>query len=506
MRKSRTYQDAIAALNGLQSNAQTIEKARKERDVNANKNIPWMEKLVRIINIEPVDLDRLNIIHVSGTKGKGSTCAFTESLLRRSGYRTGFFSSPHLVAVRERIRLDGVPLAEDVFTRYFWDVHDALRDGCQPEEMPPYFKFLTVMSFYVFLQEKVDVAVVEVGIGGTFDSTNVIKHPTVCGVSSLGYDHMSILGETLPEIARHKAGIFKPGVPAVTVRQPEEAMMVLQKHAESLSCPLYVVPQLNQYPTEDNIPIDLGLEGPVQEWNASLALQLCRIWLERTQKPHAHSRSENEVPNQKENLRFEQSSKVEECEPFLVTSALRTALKECRWPGRFHRFSQKNLDFFIDGAHTKESVAFCAGWFRKSALSKDSKKVLIFNSTADRKIEDLLSPLINCGFNVALFCPNILEVVKVNAASDQANFTVNRDQQLARCGKQKILWEELNGVKQRKDSVAEAICFDSVKDTLAWLEDFAENNDGKVEILVTGSLHLVGAVLSVLDPTLENVL
>lgn len=102
-----------------------------------------------------MDLDRLNIIHVSGTKGKGSTCAFTESLLRYLGYRTGFYSSPHLVAVRERLRLDGVPLAEDVFTRYFWDVYDALRDGCLAEEMPPYFKFLTVMSFYVFLQEKV---------------------------------------------------------------------------------------------------------------------------------------------------------------------------------------------------------------------------------------------------------------------------------------------------------------------------------------------------------------
>ena len=365
--------------------------------------------------------------------------------------------------------------------------------------------FSTYLKLAGFFQ--VDVAVVEVGIGGTFDSTNVIRNPIVCGVSSLGYDHMSILGQTLPEIARHKAGIFKPGVPVVTVPQPKEAMSVLQQHAESLSCSLHIVPHFNEYRTEDGSPVSLGLEGPVQQWNASLALQLCKIWLARTQNTHVESRSENRGIDQKENMKFEEGSKEDGCEPFLITSVLSAALKRCRWPGRFQRFSRKNLDFFIDGAHTKESVVLCSEWFRKSTSSKSSRKLLVFNSTADRKIDDLLSPLTSCNFDAALFCPNVLEAAKTDAASDSANFTVDRDQQLARCEKQKTVWEDLNGLGRTHENylVGGAKCFSSVKEAMLWLDGFAENNQGKIEVLVTGSLHLVGAVLSVLDPTLENV-
>jgi len=171
-----------------------------------------MRSFTERAGVKMEDLDKLSIIHISGTKGKGSTCAFCESILRHKGLKTGFYSSPHLMEVRERIRINGKPLPKEKFAKYFFDCWDNLcnnGDGQGKADMPAYFRFLTLMSFHVFLQEKVDVAVIEVGIGGAYDSTNIIRKPVVCGVTSLGMDHVITLGGTLESIAWQKAGIFK---------------------------------------------------------------------------------------------------------------------------------------------------------------------------------------------------------------------------------------------------------------------------------------------------------
>lgn len=113
-------------------------------------------------------MDTLSAVHIAGTKGKGSTCAFLESILRHSGYKTGFYSSPHLVSVRERIALNGKPISHELFARHFWECWDRLQSTMTPEhpEMPSYFRFLTLMAFKVFLEEKVDIAIIETGVGG----------------------------------------------------------------------------------------------------------------------------------------------------------------------------------------------------------------------------------------------------------------------------------------------------------------------------------------------------
>nr|XP_022322948.1 folylpolyglutamate synthase, mitochondrial-like [Crassostrea virginica] len=122
----RRAQEAVTKLNTLQSNAQTLEKIRQQRGKRSEQNIPNMIKFVERVGITLDDVDRLSVIHVSGTKGKGSTCAFCESILRHQGYRTGFFSSPHLVEVRERLRINGIPISREKFTEYFWDVFGKL--------------------------------------------------------------------------------------------------------------------------------------------------------------------------------------------------------------------------------------------------------------------------------------------------------------------------------------------------------------------------------------------
>lgn len=167
------YKNAISCLNKLQSNASSIKESvvsgTTGQDVKFKDTITYLERSGLTLN----DLDRLSVIHVSGTKGKGTTCALTETLLRSYGVKTGFFSSPHLISVTERIRINGVPISEKMFTKYFWKVWNNLENG--KNEMPAYFKFLTILCFHIFLEENVEAAILEVGIGGEYDSTNIVR-------------------------------------------------------------------------------------------------------------------------------------------------------------------------------------------------------------------------------------------------------------------------------------------------------------------------------------------
>jgi folylpolyglutamate synthase len=202
-------------------------------------SLPEMREWLRRINYSTSDLNKLNMIHVTGTKGKGSTCAFVSSILQHlyPSKRVGLFTSPHLKAVNERIQVNSTPIKEDLFARYFWDVWDRLErsavvEGLDKERKPVYFRFLTLMAWHAFLDLGVDTAVFEVGVGGEYDSTNIVEKPTATGVTSLGIDHVTVLGNTLESIAWHKGGIYKQGVAALTVDQPAGALEVLRQRAE----------------------------------------------------------------------------------------------------------------------------------------------------------------------------------------------------------------------------------------------------------------------------------
>ena len=181
-------------------------------------------------------------VHIAGTKGKGSTAAMVNSILGVAGYRTGFYSSPHLHTFRERIRLGGEPVSEDVFTGLVAKLAPAAAELERETDLGPVtlFEFMTAMAFQCFADEKVDFQTIEVGLGGRLDATNVVE-PEVCAITSVSLDHMAILGDTVEEIAADKAGIIKPGIPVVVAPQRPGALEVILAAAEEKRAPATVV-------------------------------------------------------------------------------------------------------------------------------------------------------------------------------------------------------------------------------------------------------------------------
>lgn len=522
------YEEAMDALSSL------ITKRSRADKSNKGDRFDFLFDYLKMLDLdEPIS--RMNVIHVAGTKGKGSTCTFAESILRNCGFHTGLFTSPHLIDVRERFRLDGVDICEEKFLAYFWWCWDRLKEKTSDDiPMPTYFRFLALLAFKIFAAEQVDVAILEVGLGGKYDATNVVQKPIVCGITSLGYDHMEILGNTLGEIAGENAGIFKQGVPAFTVHQPDEAMRVLEEKASQLDVHLQVAPLLDVSLLNG---LHLGLSGEHQYLNAGLAIALCSTWLQRT----GHI---------KVNYLDQTSSLPEQFIKGLTTATLQGRAQIV--PDRLIDIeSPGDLVFYMDGAHSPESMEVCAKWFclaikeenKQQNLSnhrhdnssadhklvdssgcktpmKNSTQILLFNCMSVRDPQLLLPRLINtCAnhgvhFKKALFVPNISVYNKVwSSASPPTDLEVDLSWQLTL---QKV-WENLiksekGGDAKNADLVCEgeddkercvrtsenSTVFPSLPLAIKWLRDTVQQHKSvRFQVLVTGSIHLMGDVLRI---------
>ncbi|XP_075041257.1 folylpolyglutamate synthase, mitochondrial isoform X2 [Mixophyes fleayi] len=551
------HKDAIRTLNTLQTNASYLDQVKRQRH-DPREQLAAMKVFLERSGLQVEDLDQLNIIHVTGTKGKGSTCAFTEKILRNCGLKTGFYSSPHLVQVRERICINGQPISKELFSKYFWQVYNRLEETKNDGvcSMPPYFRFLTIMAFHVFLQEKVDLAVLEVGIGGAYDCTNIIRKPIVCGVSSLGIDHTAILGDTIEKIAWQKGGIFKPGVPAFTVPQPAGPLEVLKDRAQEIGCHLYMCPDLAEYEQED-VTLHLGLAGDHQKTNASLALQLAQTWLRQQGcQGFGAVKPWRKYPSVKWPLPMASA--------FRPTLPMVQGLQDTVWLGRTQVLKHGPISYYIDGAHTSSSIKACVRWFQERALNEEKAemgsvvRVLVFNATGDRDTAALLKLLHPCDFDYAVFCPNISEVSGVGIA-DQQNYNVTLENVLTRClenqKKWNLLMEEQSCSGHWSSSLpvsalirdsprgaplllapsserllnSNSLVLPSISHALQWatqgrdpdfpcqdtnlhLHHHPVASSGSlllreaahVQILITGSLHLVGGALKLLDQSLTQ--
>ncbi|KAF8209410.1 FolC bifunctional protein [Mycena galopus ATCC 62051] len=489
---SRTYRDAVDSLNSLQSNAAALEQARAalaEGRLTA-LDIPQMIEYLGIIGYKPADLNALNVIHITGTKGKGSTSAFTESILReaRPEWTTGesgLYTSPHLLTVRERIRINGRPLSEEDFTKYFFEVWDRMTENKTRVETtpdkPPFFRFMTLVAYHTFLSMKVDVSILEVGIGGTYDSTNLVPKPVTTGITSLGIDHVSVLGKTLGEIAWHKGGIFKEGVPAFTVSQPAEALDVLRQQAKDLKSSefnvLSTIPGLSK--------IKLGLAGTHQTINATLAVYLARSFL--------NSRG---------------SALSEE----ILTNDFVRGLENTRWPGRCQTVPDpvfSKTTWYLDGAHTLDSISCGTDWFvspgvgLRADAGKKENRILIFNCTNDRSGSTFLGSIYShittqlklfnsdedasSFFDHVIFCPNVTYVdggFKAETMTDPADF--------AQLKTHASDWSSMIPTFPAANTHVLA----SIEHAVNLVRQI-ESDAGNANVLVVGSLHLVGGVFEV---------
>ncbi|GAY52256.1 hypothetical protein CUMW_140510 [Citrus unshiu] len=524
------YEEALDALSSL-----ITKRSRADKSNNGDR-FELLSDYLKILDLD-VAISQLKVIHVAGTKGKaniismsfdmssffsfstgkGSTCTFTESILRNCGFRTGLFTSPHLIDVRERFRLDGDDISEDKFLAYFWWCYDRLKEKATEDiPMPSYFRFLALLAFKIFTAEQIDVAILEVGLGGRFDATNVVQKPVVCGISSLGYDHMEILGNTLGEIAGEKAGIFKYGVPAFTVPQPEEAMRVLEENASKLDVPLQVVPPLDASLLNG---LKLGLEGEHQYMNAGLAVALSSTWLQRTsQLGINYLDTTSPLPEQ-----FIQG---------LTMANLQGRAQIV--PDRYtNSETSGDLVFYLDGAHSPESMEICARWFSLAIKEENQQETFDFqppNSSGssnglpqrqhDGKIRknsaQLKHLIVTVGvyFKKALFVPNASVYNKVGShALPPTETQIDLSWQFAL----QRVWENLmlgdKGEAKNTDNASEDVkddtelsarscensaVFSSLPLAIKWLRDSVQQNQSlRFQVLVTGSLHLIGDVLKI---------
>jgi dihydrofolate synthase/folylpolyglutamate synthase len=210
-------------------------------------------------------------IHIAGTNGKGSVAAMLESVLRASGRRTGLYTSPHLVRLGERVQVDRAILSEGEITAYVGElqpVAERIASKGGLDDRPSFFEFMTAMAFLQFARKRCDCSVIEVGLGGRLDATNIVE-PEVCVVTSIGLDHCDMLGNSLEAIAAEKAGIIKPGRPVVIGRMPPEAEATVRQVAASRGARIISVREefgedVARYPVT-------GLEGDYQKWNAATA-------------------------------------------------------------------------------------------------------------------------------------------------------------------------------------------------------------------------------------------
>ncbi|KAK0630203.1 Mur ligase [Bombardia bombarda] len=488
---SRTYNDAIDALNSLQTPYAVIEARRKAGVRPDAASVAEMRGYLARLGYSSADLDRLNIIHVAGTKGKGSTCAFTDSILaryrRQHGLprRIGLFTSPHLIAVRERIRIDSTPLTEDLFARYFFDVWDRL-ESSGASSKPIYSRYLTLMSYHVFLSEGIDAAVYETGIGGEFDATNVVDRPVATGISTLGIDHIYVLGATVDKIAWHKAGIMKKGSPAFTIEQVAPATRVLQDRAAEKSVELRVLdidPRL--------AAVKIRPDANFQKKNATLAIALAETALANID-PSFVVPSNHDAPLPREFVE---------------------GLEQVVWRGRCEVKEEGNVIWHVDGAHTVDSLKMAARWFvdecatRKKNVSSTGPKALVFNQQGRQEAVDFLDELCNtvknadgAGFRHVIFCTNVTYAesgYKRDFVSHQHN-----PKDIEKLTIQRVFAEKWSAL----DPSANVMVVPSIEEAINKVRALTSTKEGdqKVEALITGSLHLVGGALGILEGGAES--
>ncbi len=411
-------------------------------------------------------LNSLNVVHIAGTKGKGSTCAFTESILRAHGRRTGFpkkiglYTSPHLIVPEERIRIDSVPLDRQLFAKYFFEVYDRLPQLAEPfneklgpiDRGPRNLQLYALLAFHVFIRERVDAAVIETHHGGEYDATNFIEKPFVTAITILGLDHVDQLGPTIREIAWHKSGIFKPAAACLsTVQDPVAADVIFHRAKEHGLAVQFIG-------ANDNLPLDLPqVQVAVQRANASLAVAACEAFLRRTAEADGRELSAEDI---------------------------RKGIEQWSWPGRFEIVAERSCTWYLDAAHNIMSVKIAAEWFAAVTdhLGPDAERVLLFAHESGNR-------------DAVLLLAALAEALRERGVNiHRAVFTTYHESHLP-SGHRMVVNAAFGPMWHKAYPSSEIIEQAGVDDAVRIAE---RSSSGARHVLVVGSQHLVGPVLQIL--------
>jgi dihydrofolate synthase/folylpolyglutamate synthase len=388
-----------------------------------------LDNIIRLMEILGNPQQSFQSIHVAGTNGKGSTSAIIASLLKTAGLRVGLFTSPHLISFTERIRVNGKEIAEDEVIRLTEEIRDKIskfeyQDSNPPSPplekggvggfQPTFFEFVTTMAMLYFARQKIDMAVIEVGMGGRLDATNIIL-PDVSVITNISYDHREFLGNIIGEIAHEKAGIIKDGIPVVISSQSPEVLEVIEAKADEKNTKVYLYGrdfssvlqrentsgiyfdyQSKEQSTIHDLPrtteshgckavvrgLHLPLIGAHQLQNASVAIKAVELFQERRLKPAATQHS-----------------------ALSTQHLIKEGLKNVKWPGRLEIVNE-DPPILIDGAHNPAAAVALSNALLKNFLGKYEKIILVLGIMGDKDIKGIMKPLLPLASEVIVTAPH----------------------------------------------------------------------------------------------------
>ena len=331
-----------------------------------------------------IEYNRIKYIHIAGTNGKGSTAKTISEILISSGYKTGLYTSPHLIKINERIQINSLPITDKQLKSL-----DKKYSGISKKYKLTYFEYITALAFIYFVKNKVDIAVLETGLGGRLDATNIVT-PLVSVITSIDFDHTEILGNTLKKIAFEKAGIIKKSVPVICGNIKKEALAVIKNVAKEKNARVFVynkdfkarhtgynwkklTQKIKYCGLNKNVTLDFSLLGDSQVYNSATALIVCEIL--------------------KKDL------------PEIKFSTVKKVCKNIKWPARFdfrkHKINGKNCSFIIDGAHNIQAIDNFIALYKKSPFYKKSTK-LLFAVMQEKDVKTVIKKVSKVFDNVSL--------------------------------------------------------------------------------------------------------
>ncbi|RIA89242.1 Mur ligase [Glomus cerebriforme] len=344
-----------------------------------------LERIFSILELINNPQKRLSIIHIAGTNGKGSTSAYIDSILLKSGYKTGRFNSPHLLEPRDSIRINGLPISKENFLKtneFITNINSINNLGSTS------FEILTAISLYLFDKEQVDVSIIEVGMGGRLDATNVFDNVLSSIITSIGMDHTDFLGDNIISIAKEKAGIMKTNGNVIIAPQIEKAALdTLKKCAEEIGCAKIILVDGAKWEKEESrlvstklldnmdIKINIPLSGDIQLENSATAIIAIDL-LRKTEKKFANITNEHIIDG----------------------------IKSTKWPGRLQSIDASKLsnilgmsissNLLIDGAHNPQAVKALRTFIDKKHENKLIKTHWIFAATKGKNISEIFEILL----------------------------------------------------------------------------------------------------------------